>query len=209
MLLQVLDDGRLTDSKGRVVDFSNTIIIMTSNLGSEVITQKLGADREITEPEMDALRDELTQLLRQRLRPEFLNRIDETVVFRPLGRGQIRRIVEILFERTRRMAEKGNGLRLVLTDAAKDALAAEGFDAAFGARPLEAGAPAAGGEQAGRADLGRPGRRGRRGRRRRGPGRRRDAGDRAPPASPSPSRRRPLAATGRPRRWRRRARRSR
>ena len=137
VLLQVLDDGRLTDSKGRVVDFSNTIIIMTSNLGSEVITQKLGADREITEQEMDALRDELTALLRQRLRPEFLNRIDETVVFRPLGRDQIRRIVEILFERTRRMAEKGNGLRLVLTDAAKDALAAEGFDAAFGARPLK------------------------------------------------------------------------
>ena len=137
VLLQVLDDGRLTDSKGRVVDFSNTIIIMTSNLGSDVITRKLGTDKEITEAEMDALRDDLTALLRQRLRPEFLNRIDETVVFRPLGRDQIRRIVEILFERTRRMAEKGNGLRLVLTDAAKDALAAEGFDAAFGARPLK------------------------------------------------------------------------
>ncbi len=137
VLLQVLDDGRLTDSKGRVVDFSNTIIIMTSNLGSEVITQTLGTDREITEDEMDRLRDQLTALLRQTLRPEFLNRIDETVVFRPLGRAEIRRIVEILFERTRRMAEKGNGLRLVLTDAAKDALAAEGFDAAFGARPLK------------------------------------------------------------------------
>ena len=136
VLLQVLDDGRLTDSKGRVVDFSNTIIIMTSNLGSEVITQKLGADREVSEAEMDALRDELLQLLRQKLRPEFLNRIDETVVFRPLGRDQIRRIVEILFERTRRLAER-QGVRLVLTDAAKDALAAEGFDAAFGARPLK------------------------------------------------------------------------
>ena len=137
VLLQVLDDGRLTDSKGRVVDFSNTIVIMTSNLGSELITQKLGTDREITEDEMDALRDELTALLRTRLRPEFLNRIDETVVFRPLGRAQIRRIVEILFARTRRMAAKSHGLRLVLTDAAKDALAAEGFDAAFGARPLK------------------------------------------------------------------------
>ncbi len=136
VLLQVLDDGRLTDSKGRVVDFSNTIIIMTSNLGSEMITQKLGTDKEITEPEMDALRDELTALLRQRLRPEFLNRIDETVVFRPLGRAQIRRIVEILFERTRQLAER-QGVRLVLTDSAKDALAAEGFDAAFGARPLK------------------------------------------------------------------------
>ncbi len=137
VLLQVLDDGRLTDSKGRVVDFSNTLIIMTSNLGSEVITQRLGTDREITEAEMDALRDELTAMLRTRLRPEFLNRIDETVVFRPLGRVQIRRIVEILFEQTRQMALKAHGLRLVLTDAAKDALAAEGFDAAFGARPLK------------------------------------------------------------------------
>ena len=137
VLLQVLDDGRLTDSKGRVVDFSNTLIIMTSNLGSELITQRLGTDREISESEMDALRDELTAMLRTRLRPEFLNRIDETVVFRPLGRTQIRRIVEILFERTRAMARKAHGLRLVLTDAAKDALAAEGFDAAFGARPLK------------------------------------------------------------------------
>ena len=136
VLLQVLDDGRLTDSKGRVVDFSNTIIIMTSNLGSELITQKLDPDRDVTEAEMDGLRDELTALLRKRLRPEFLNRIDETVVFRPLGRVQIRRIVEILFERTRRLAER-QGVRLVLTDAAKDALAAEGFDAAFGARPLK------------------------------------------------------------------------
>ncbi len=137
VLLQVLDDGRLTDSKGRVVDFSNTIIIMTSNLGSEVITQKLGQDQEVTEAEMDALRDELTAMLRQRLRPEFLNRIDETVVFRPLGKAEIRQIVEILFARTRRMAEKTHGLRLILTDAAKDAIAAEGFDAAFGARPLK------------------------------------------------------------------------
>ena len=137
VLLQVLDDGRLTDSKGRVVDFSNTLIIMTSNLGSELITQRLGTDREISESEMDTLRDELTGMLRTRLRPEFLNRIDETVVFRPLGRTQIRRIVEILFERTRAMARKAHGLRLVLTDAAKDALAAEGFDAAFGARPLK------------------------------------------------------------------------
>ena len=137
VLLQVLDDGRLTDSKGRVVDFSNTIIIMTSNLGSEVITQRLGRDQEVTEAEMDTLRDELTALLRQRLRPEFLNRIDETVVFRPLGRDQIRQIVAILFDRTRRMAEKSHGLRLVLTDGAADAVAAEGFDAAFGARPLK------------------------------------------------------------------------
>ena len=137
VLLQVLDDGRLTDSKGRVVDFSNTIVIMTSNLGSEVITQRLGQSQDVSEAEMDRLRDELLALLRQKLRPEFLNRIDETVVFRPLGRDQIRQIVGILFDRTRRMAAKAHGLRLVLTDEAADAIAAEGFDAAFGARPLK------------------------------------------------------------------------
>ena len=137
VLLQVLDDGRLTDSKGRVVDFSNTIVIMTSNLGSEVITQRLSQDQDVTEAGMDALRDELVALLRQKLRPEFLNRIDETVVFRPLGRDQIRRIVGILFDRTRRLAQKSHGIDLVLTDEAADAIAAEGFDAAFGARPLK------------------------------------------------------------------------
>ena len=136
ILLQVLDDGRLTDSKGRVVDFSNTLIIMTSNIGSDVIAQRLSAG-PVSEADMERLGDELTVLLRQRLRPEFLNRIDETVVFRPLGRDQIRQIVEIQFAGVRRMAEKAHGLRLVLTDAAADALAAEGFDAAFGARPLK------------------------------------------------------------------------
>jgi ATP-dependent Clp protease ATP-binding subunit ClpB len=136
VLLQVLDDGRLTDSKGRVVDFSNTLIIMTSNLGSDVIAQRL-AGGEISDREMERLNEELTALLRQRLRPEFLNRIDETVVFRPLGRDQIRQIVGLQFEGLRRMAEKSHGLRLVLTDAGADALAREGFDAAFGARPLK------------------------------------------------------------------------
>ena len=136
ILLQVLDDGRLTDSKGRVVDFSNTLIIMTSNLGSDVIAARLSAG-PISEADMEALNTELTLLLRQRLRPEFLNRIDETVVFRPLGRDQIRQIVAIQFEGLRRMAETSHGLRLVLTDAASDALAREGFDAAFGARPLK------------------------------------------------------------------------
>ena len=136
ILLQVLDDGRLTDSKGRVVDFSNTLIIMTSNLGSDVIAQRLSAG-PITDAEMEKLNEDLTLLLRQRLRPEFLNRIDETVVFRPLGRDQIRQIVAIQFEGLRGMAEKSHGLRLVLTDAAADALAREGFDAAFGARPLK------------------------------------------------------------------------
>ena len=141
VLLQVLDDGRLTDSKGRVVDFSNTLVIMTSNIGSDVIAQRLAAAEAgggtMSDGDMERLTAELTALLRQRLRPEFLNRIDETVVFRPLGRAEIRRIVAIQFEAVRAMAAKAHGLALVLTDAAADALAREGFDAAFGARPLK------------------------------------------------------------------------
>ena len=136
ILLQVLDDGRLTDSKGRTVDFTNTLVIMTSNLGSEIITRRLDAG-PVTDAEMEGIRAELMTKLKQHLRPEFLNRIDETVIFRPLGREQIRQIVEIQFQRTREMAERNHGLQLVLTDAAKDALASEGFDAAFGARPLK------------------------------------------------------------------------
>ena len=143
VLLQVLDDGRLTDSKGRTVDFTNTLIIMTSNLGSDLIKRKMEAAQatpeasgELTEAGMEALRTELFDRLKQQLRPEFINRIDEVVVFRPLGRDQIRHIVEIQFERIRRMAER-QGLALVLTDAAKDELAREGFDPVFGARPLK------------------------------------------------------------------------
>ncbi|MEL6616795.1 MAG: AAA family ATPase, partial [Bacteroidota bacterium] len=141
LLLQVLDDGRLTDSKGRTVDFTNTLIIMTSNLGSDLIKRRMetaqaSGEGTMTEAEMETLRGELFDRLKSQLRPEFLNRVDEIVVFRPLGREQIRYIVEIQFERIRRMAER-QGLRLVLTDAAKDELAREGFDPVFGARPLK------------------------------------------------------------------------
>ena len=142
VLLQVLDDGRLTDSKGRTVDFTNTLIIMTSNLGSDLIKRRMetaeaSGEGRMSEDEMEALRDELFDRLKQQLRPEFLNRVDEIVVFRPLGREQIRHIVEIQFGRTRRMAQRSHGLNLVLTDAAKDELAREGFDPVFGARPLK------------------------------------------------------------------------
>ena len=137
-LLQVLDDGRLTDNKGRVADFTNTIVIMTSNLGSEVIQQRMDAlDGELTEQAEERLRAELMNLLKSRLRPEFLNRIDEIVMFRPLGRDQIREIVEIQFRLIERVAEKNHNLTLVLTDAAKDWLAERGFDPVFGARPLK------------------------------------------------------------------------
>jgi ATP-dependent Clp protease ATP-binding subunit ClpB len=138
VLLQVLDDGRLTDAKGRTVDFTNTIIIMTSNLGSDVIRRRTEAtDGPMSEAEREALQRDLMDLLKERLRPEFLNRVDEIVVFRPLGRREIHRIVALQFERMRRMARKSHGLELVLTDAAKDELAREGFDPAFGARPLK------------------------------------------------------------------------
>ncbi len=106
VLLQVLDDGRLTDSQGRTVDFTNTLVIMTSNLGSDVIRERLdantllgGGDAGADAALYDRLEDEVTALLRQRLRPEFLNRIDEVVVFRPLGQAQIRRIVTLQFAR--------------------------------------------------------------------------------------------------------------
>ena len=141
VLLQVLDDGRLTDSQGRTVDFTNTLVIMTSNLGSEVIRERLDAAAVLGdgagEAVYDRLEDEVMGLLRQRLRPEFLNRIDEIVVFRPLGRDQIRRIVTLQFDRLARLAQQSHGVTLVLTDAAADWLADRGFDPVFGARPLK------------------------------------------------------------------------
>ena len=142
VLLQVLDDGRLTDAKGRTVDFTNTLVIMTSNLGADLIKRRMetadeGREGQLSEAEMEGLKRDLMARLKEQLRPEFLNRVDEIVVFRPLGRAQIRRIVEIQFERTRRMAAKNHGLTLVLTDDAKDVLAREGFDPVFGARPLK------------------------------------------------------------------------
>jgi ATP-dependent Clp protease ATP-binding subunit ClpB len=138
ILLQVLDDGRLTDNQGRVADFKNTIIIMTSNLGSEVIQNRMDAAGDAwSDASEEKLRAELMTVLRQRLRPEFLNRIDEIVMFHPLGREEIRRIVDIQFEDVRRLALKSNNIEVELTDAARDHLAAIGFDPVFGARPLK------------------------------------------------------------------------
>jgi ATP-dependent Clp protease ATP-binding subunit ClpB len=127
VLLQVLDDGRLTDGQGRTVDFRNSVVIMTSNLGSHIF-------REYEKPEK--VRPLIMQELRNTLRPEFLNRIDEVVIFMPLGHEQIERIVDIQLEHLRRrLAAKRIGLEV--TDAAKTVLAAEGYDPAFGARPLK------------------------------------------------------------------------
>src|SRR5689334_6753970 len=127
VLLQLLDDGRLTDGHGRTVDFRNTVVIMTSNLGSHIF-------REYEKPEK--VRPLLMQELRNTLRPEFLNRIDEVVIFSPLGRDQIARIVEIqLGYLRRRLAARR--IELEVTDAARNLLGREGYDPTFGARPLK------------------------------------------------------------------------
>jgi ATP-dependent Clp protease ATP-binding subunit ClpB len=131
ILLQVLDDGRLTDGQGRTVDFTNTVIVMTSNAGSQVI-QKVTAQGG-SEQEME---DAVQEALRARFLPEFLNRIDDTVVFHPLGREQIRKIVTLqLVGLSKRLEE--NGLAIEVTDAAIDQIAETGYDPQYGARPLK------------------------------------------------------------------------
>jgi len=127
VLLQLLDDGRLTDGHGRTVDFRNTVVIMTSNLGSHIF-------REYEKPEK--VRPLVMQELRNTLRPEFLNRIDEVVIFMPLDRAQLARIVDIqLTHLRRRLADRR--IELEVTDAAKEVLGREGYDPTFGARPLK------------------------------------------------------------------------
>ena len=132
VLLQVLDDGRITDSQGRTVDFKNTIIILTSNLGSDLILEGIGENGEISEK----ARDGVTQLLRRSFRPEFLNRLDEIVFYKPLTKENIRGIVDLLVaDLQKRMAQRQ--LTVTLTDAAKDYLIAKGYDPIYGARPLK------------------------------------------------------------------------
>jgi len=132
VLLQVLDDGRLTDGKGRTVDFRNTVLIMTSNVASDLI-QEL-ARRE--GGENARLKEQLMEALRRTFRPEFLNRIDEIVTFHALGKEQIAQIVEIqLGDLRRRLAERK--LSIELTEEAKAQLAEQGYDPVFGARPLK------------------------------------------------------------------------
>jgi ATP-dependent Clp protease ATP-binding subunit ClpB len=130
VLLQVLDDGRLTDGQGRTVDFRNTVIIMTSNLGSQVIARMVGQGDE------EQLRNAVMEILRAEFLPEFLNRIDETIIFRPLGMKELTQIVEIQIRRLRTQLAEAN-LSFRNTDAAKKELAEEGFDPAYGARPLK------------------------------------------------------------------------
>jgi len=137
ILLQVLDDGRLTDNKGRVVDFKNTIIIMTSNIGSHLIQENFSRLTESNEQEVvNRTRKEVFDLLRKTIRPEFLNRIDEIIMFKPLSRDEIHGIVKLQFERTQEMLAK-NGFNLKITDEAVNKLAEMGYDPQFGARPLK------------------------------------------------------------------------
>jgi ATP-dependent Clp protease ATP-binding subunit ClpC len=130
ILLQILDDGRLTDAQGRTVDFKNAVVIMTSNLGSERIQAHARRDEPFEE-----IKEDMMKVLKSSLRPEFLNRIDETIVFRVLSREQISDIARLLLERTKRRLE-AQGIEIEFTDEAVELLAAGGFDPEFGARPL-------------------------------------------------------------------------
>ncbi len=137
ILLQVLDDGRLTDNKGRTADFRNTIIIMTSNIGSMLIQDKLKSINESNrEKVLDQTRDEVFDLLKKTIRPEFLNRIDEVIMFTPLTEKEIAKIVRLQLKKIEEML-LANDIHLEVTDAAIQLLAAEGFDPQYGARPLK------------------------------------------------------------------------
>ncbi|MFF5980652.1 ATP-dependent Clp protease ATP-binding subunit [Streptomyces olindensis] len=138
ILLQVLDDGRLTDSQGRTVDFTNTVIVMTSNLGSEAITRRgatLGFASGGADADEEARREQILRPLREHFRPEFLNRIDEIVVFRQLSTEQLRQITDLLLDRTRSLV-RGKGITVTFTDRAVDWLAERGYQPEYGARPL-------------------------------------------------------------------------
>ena len=130
-LLQVLDDGRITDSQGRLVDFKNTIIILTSNLGSHFILDGI-VDGEISEE----AREKVDKILKQSFRPEFLNRLDEIVFYKPLMKDQVIKIVDLMLVSLQKRLENKQ-LTVTVTDAAKDFIIEDGFDPNFGARPLK------------------------------------------------------------------------
>ena len=138
ILLQLLDDGQLTDSQGRTVNFKNTIVIMTSNIGSHIIQDQL---RFITEENRDdrllQLREKLFEMLRQKIKPEILNRIDEIIMFKPLLNEELRKIVDIQLEKIIKMLYKNNEIILEVSEEAKDWLGKLGYDITFGARPLK------------------------------------------------------------------------
>jgi ATP-dependent Clp protease ATP-binding subunit ClpB len=137
VLLQVLDDGRLTDNKGRVVNFKNTIIIMTSNLGSHIIQENFADLKgKNIERVVEGTKSQVFDLLSQSLRPEFLNRVDDIIMFQPLMQDEIKNIIRIQLQQLQKqLAEQGMDLRF--TDYALDYLTEKGFDPQFGARPLK------------------------------------------------------------------------
>ena len=136
VLLQVLDDGRLTDGQGRTVDFRNTVVVMTSNLGSQLIQDLMGQGSAGKENDYAAIKEAVMEVVRQHFRPEFINRIDESVVFHPLGAAQIRAITEIqTIGLRKRLAERSIGLEI--SEAALSKLAEAGYDPVYGARPLK------------------------------------------------------------------------
>jgi ATP-dependent Clp protease ATP-binding subunit ClpB len=131
VLLQVLDDGRLSDNQGHTVDFTNTIIVMTSNIGSQLI-QEIGRQGGSE----DEMREAVKEALEGRFLPEFLNRIDEVIIFHPLDRAQIRKIVDLQIERLQHQLTQAN-LQLEVSEEARDAIAERGYDPTYGARPLK------------------------------------------------------------------------
>jgi ATP-dependent Clp protease ATP-binding subunit ClpC len=141
ILLQVLDDGRLTDGQGRTVDFKHTVLIMTSNLGSDLISRRgsalgFGSDAASSADRQDsALREQLMRRLRESFRPEFLNRIDEVIIFSELDQAELRQITQVLLEETRRRLHAQN-VTLQIEPAAVDWIAEHGYQPEFGARPM-------------------------------------------------------------------------
>jgi ATP-dependent Clp protease ATP-binding subunit ClpB len=137
ILLQVLDDGRLTDNKGRVANFKNTIVIMTTNIGSQIIQENF---ERITEENyfdiLESTKEEVMTILKKTVRPEFVNRIDEIIMFRPLGRKDVRKIVDIQIQLIQKRLEEA-GVRIEISEAAKDRLSKLGYDPQYGARPLK------------------------------------------------------------------------
>ena len=137
VLLQVLDDGRLTDNKGRVVNFKNTIIVMTSNIGSQMIRENFEKINDLNHDEIvEQTKNEVMNLLKKVVRPEFLNRIDEIIMFAPLNEKQIAEIVKIQLNNISNMLAD-NGVRLQVTERALEFIAREGYDPQFGARPVK------------------------------------------------------------------------
>ena len=134
--MQVLDEGRLTDNKGRTADFKNTIIIMTSNMGSHLIQEAFEKYTNDTERAIETSKNEVLQLLKQTVRPEFLNRIDDIIMFTPLNANNIRSIVRLQLDAVIKMVAK-EGITIEATDEAVDYLAQKGFDPQFGARPVK------------------------------------------------------------------------